>query len=169
MTFTAETMERQSRQPKALKANYPFDYMKANPGTGFAIPADRADLFAHCRVMASNYNKKHGTHITCNKQADGSLRVWNERTEQQADNTLELLTRSVQAVEARKADQQAPSKEQFISWFTANCLPGMAITLGQEYAHRFNEFETWIADMPGFDSEVIFNPPSLKVSRQKGE
>jgi hypothetical protein len=169
MTFTAQRVKF-SRDPKKLKANYPFADMKANPGTGFIIPAEQEQqLFAHCRVMASNYNKKHGTHIICNKLPDGSLRVLNQKTDVPADNTLELLTRSVQAIEAKKADQQAPSKEQFISWFSENCKPGMSITLGQEYVHRFYEFEKWIADMYGFDSEITYNPPSLKVSRLKGE
>lgn len=169
MTFTAEAMPKPNKVVKPKRAEYPFAAMRDNPGTGFVISVDRADLFANCRTMASLFNSKHGTKITCNKQLDGSMRVWNECTQPVADADLtDVLEASVNAVEQKKQNEQAPTKEQFVGYLLNDVTPGMSITLGKEYVHRFLEFTTWIAELDGYSSDIIYNPPSIKITRKAG-
>lgn len=174
MVFTAEPMQGNGRAPKPKKANYPFDAMRDTPNTGFVIPASQeAEFFQHCRIMASTYNKKHGTSIRCNKQADGSLRVWNEKTEQPQANTAELLQASITIADKRKEqsnkvrESEQPTEQQFKQWINSRLQPGMSYTFQLEYIHRFEEFKQWAADIPNCETEVEFNPPKLKIKRSK--
>jgi len=157
------------------------------------------NIFALVRTRACQFNKKHLTNIKCKKQNDGSMRVWNESTDTvtaivQQDNTLDLLIESVKQSEAKKqaitepvqvdepasvtshievvkaepVKQAVPTRDQFVA-YCENLLPGGTFTLGLDYVHRFAEFELWVLDLEGFDTEVKYNPPSLKISRKAGK
>lgn len=186
MTFNAAPMQKPERIKKYKKADFPFVHMRDNPGTGFEIKAElESEFFQLCRVSASLFNKKHGTRITCNKQPDGSLFVWNEATKPveivepvepvmptiqakfEAD-LVPVLQASIAVVEAAKQDDAAPNKEQFVG-YVQTLTPGMSITLTKEYVHRFAEFEIWVLELEGFDTQITYNPPSLKISRKGNE
>jgi hypothetical protein len=179
MTFELMTKKPQTLQKIHVpKASYPFAQMKAVPNTGFVIPAEKRDeYFQHCRVLASKYNKQHGTNIRCNVLPDGSLRVWNESNDvliAETNNTEALLAESIRIAEAKKAEvkpetskEQVPTKEQFIAYLTADTFkPGMSITLDKEYIHRFEDFTEWAEELEIFETEIQFNPPSLTIRKK---
>jgi len=186
MTFQNTTLEYvptkkelfgRSGQPK--KANFPFVDMAAQPGTGFIIPADKlAELTSnYCRVAVHKFNQKHGTTFTCNMLTDGSMRVMNpadatsKTVEMSSAEIIDTLRRSVVIAEQHKEQKEtastinSPSKNQFVGWITSFLKPGMSYMFGPEYAHLFADMQTWIAELNGYECELTYNPPQLKIKR----
>jgi hypothetical protein len=180
MVFTAEPMQPKPVVKRKLKADYPFDAMRDKINTGFIVPAERLDLHSNVRVMASLYNKKHGTKITCNKQDDGSMRVWHgdvikalptiqddehARTEQFNKDLAVSEAISEHEIVAPAAKYERPNKAEFVGYLQT-VLPGVSIKLGKEFVHRFTEFEIWTLELDGFDTAITYNPPELKITRK---
>jgi hypothetical protein len=162
---------------RRLKAEFQFDAMKANPGSGFVIPAENSDLFGLARTRTSLYNKANGTRFTCNKLNDGSLRVWNSGAsrplptiQNDVANRLQQSTNEIVQTEMIperdvKPKEHVPNKQQFVDYLKS-LTPGVSIKLGQEYVYRFAEFELWALELDGFDTAINYNPPELKITRK---
>lgn len=176
MTFEVMTIPG-IKAKRRLKAEFDFDAMKANPGSGFVIPAENSDLFGLARTRTSLYNKANGTAFTCNKLADGSLRVWNSGNAKPmptiqndivgrtAEATNEIVQTEMIPERDVKPKEAVPNKQQFVDYLKS-LASGTSIKLGQEYVYRFAEFELWALELDGFDTAINYNPPELKITRK---
>lgn len=184
MTFEAKQMTQQPIKAagRTAKAKYPFAELAADFDKHISVPASMPELHPHCRSMASIFNRTSAIKIRCSKQSDGSLCVFAERpTLQEPKVTGETITdiestphmsivgdiseEKITNSDPKPEDGPIPTKQQFIDWLESLAV-GTSVMLNKDYMLRFQEFEMYICELNGFDSEVTYNPPMLKITRK---